>query len=116
MEYIRTKYNVYEKEYIKHDELLNTYYYHDCVIGNIEIIKQANTIEELCDVYIIKGEFGIYTVSFKELDEHAMGQTKEMLLSGQLEAYGAIWIIDSDGAPTLKPVAKVNKEGRLELL
>lgn len=80
-----------------------------------EIIKQADTIEELCDVYVMNHGFGPYLVYIDELDGHAMGQTKEMLLSGQLEAYGAIWVFDSNGAPTLKPVAKMNGKGELEL-
>ena len=81
-----------------------------------KIVAEANTIEELCDEYVINGEFGIYLVGVDELDRHAMGQTKEMLLSGQLDAYGAIWVIDSNGAPTLKPVAKANEKGELALL
>lgn len=78
--------------------------------------KIADTIEELIDEYVIKGEFGIYTVGLDELDRHAMGQTKEMLLNGQLEAYGAIWIVGENDEPILNSVAKVNGKGVLELL
>lgn len=126
MKYIRTKDGIYElmpnisQDYemsFDGETLELAYYTIDTDwIAKKDVINQADIIEELCDVYVIKGEFGIYLVHFDELDSHAMGQTKEMLLSGQLEAYGAIWIINSDGAPTLKPVAKANKKGELKLL
>ena len=107
MKYIRTKDSI--KAY---SDICDLSYVYQSVGG----IKVADTIEELCDTYVIKGEFGIYLVGFDELDRHAMGQTKEELLSGKLEAYGAIWVIDSNGAPTLKPVAKANKDGKLCLI
>ena len=30
--------------------------------------------------------------------------------------YGAIWVIDDNGVPILKPVTKMNQEGKLVLL
>lgn len=118
MKYIRTKDGVYEIEryYEPRDYYWVKQDYDNQPIGSEEVLKQADTIEELCDTYVIKGEFGIYLVGFDELDRHAMGQTKEELLSGKLEAYGAIWVIDDNGAPTLKSVAKANKDGKLCLI
>ena len=78
-----------------------------------EILKQADTIEELVDVYILKDiETGYCGVMSKETMEHSINPGTAY---GR-EFYGAIWVIDEKGIPTLKPVAKINKEGVLELL
>ena len=101
-------------DYTKPEWLMDGDNYGDIPFSRI--IKTADTIEELCDVYIMDHGFGKYIVDFDELDSHAMGQTKEMLLSGQLKAYGAIWINGENNEPILKSVAKANKKGELKLL
>ena len=72
-----------------------------------EVIKQADTIEELCDEFVIKAYISSYpqiyhSVDLKELNEHREKDT---------EVFGAIWT--SKG---LIYVAKMNDKGELELL
>lgn len=65
--------------------------------SGIEIIKQADTIEELCDEFV----FGNVIISLKE--------AKRDCEIGNV--YGAIWTDKG-----LKYVAKMNEKGEFELL
>ena len=90
------------------------------------MINQANTIEELCDAFILEFDGKIYTyekeyfVCFKEDWYHDYLKAfdcgamlgHEMSVNG----YGAIWVFDDNGVPTLKPVAKMNEDGELCLI
>ena len=77
-------------------------------IINALIENQADTIEELCDEFVIvfkdkkivEKDFKLVKTNYGTYDS----------------VYGAIWTYDSNGAPTLKPVAKMNDKGELELL
>lgn len=86
-------------------------------IGSIKykIIEQADTIEELCDEYVIidyiDNRHGItFYYTFEDARNEIARHPKESAL------YGAIWVFDSNGAPTLKSVAKMNEKGELELI
>jgi len=83
-----------------------------------DIVKQADTIEELCDVYI--EEYLDYKSVILKSDLYRGedgGWRKEIgFPEHKIRIYGAIWAIDNNGAPILKSVAKMNKEGELELL
>ena len=73
-----------------------------------EIVKQADTIEELCDEFVIVCEDSSLNTTFKKL--------KEARIAGSYfecnhEYYGAIWTNKG-----LIYVAKMNDKGELELL
>ena len=74
-----------------------------------EIIEQANTIEELCDEFIVVSDNCekpiISALPFNELQLYAKGRTKYAI------CYGAIWTDKG-----LIYVAKMNEKGELCLL
>ena len=119
MKYIRTKNGVYcfEKEYIlkqnkKGQVIIRTSKGYD-IFYLKDILNQANTIPELVDEYILKDtETGYCGVVSKETMKHSINPGTAY---GR-EFYAAIWSIDEKGIPTLKPVAKINNKGELELL
>lgn len=75
------------------------------------IIDQADTIEELCDYFVtespsveLKYRFNVYkTLNGAKKCAYANGN--------EINIYGHIW-----NGITLTPVAKLNREGELELL
>lgn len=116
MKYIRTKTDIYEL--VKEDddwvEIISNFERKmqcHCVIKKHAVIKQADTIEELCDEFVVLGVYktnkGVPFNSLSEtlnyLDEHRDWE--------QLTIYGAIWTEWG-----LKYVAKMNEKGELELL
>ena len=88
-----------------------------------EILKQANTIEELCDVFVYKNkiveppiinkEKPKYSYILVEIDDNTPFYTRRLTYLNDLEEtlYGAIWTEWG-----LKYVAKMNDKGELELL
>jgi len=113
MKYIRTKDNVwlFEDGYAKRPAFNN------CIMilprsYNLENCKQADTIEDLCDCFIIE-----YTnteptmfLNFCHLQRHhdLYGQDYHNVAG----RYGCIWVAGKG----LKYVAKMNDKGELELL
>ncbi len=94
---------------------------------DLVILKESNNIDELCDELIIKnpnndGDFYrkvfVYEGAWKNIlnEKHAKHCTNRDIYEHDVEIFGAIWVIDSNGVPTLKPVAKMNDKGELELL
>lgn len=81
----------------------------DCFIPKNEIVDEANTIEELCDEFIVVSDNCekpiISALSFNELQLYAKGRTKYAI------CYGSIWCEWG-----LKYVARMNSDGVLELL
>ena len=119
MKYIRTKNGLVLYVSEKITDIYGTYYLYDNDTKwfESEIIKVADTIEELCDEFVAvrksdnaKRLGKIDCIWFKE-------QTGWI---GRLEdyksIYGAVWIEGPDGEPILKPIAKTNDEGELELI
>lgn len=113
MKYIRTKENVY---LVHHED--NAFYFiwveiekAYILIPKEEVIAQANTIEELCD------EFVIIQKDFRDLfnaDTHCLQTLKRYYEINKIEIlgiYGAIW---TDKGLTY--VAKMDEKGELELL
>lgn len=97
MKYIRTKDGVYD------GEKYNADYELDKALG--KIIKQADTIDELCDefVYCYKNDMPIL------VNEE---QIKQLILLGRIQdVRGAIWTNNG-----LIYVAKMNEKGELELI
>ena len=85
--------------------------------GTNVIVKQADTIEELCDEYVVKHINMLTpmlidksTISLKEIKTQYSGNDNFEYI------YCAIWVFDNNGAPALKPVAKLNNKEELELL
>ena len=77
--------------------------------------KQADTIEELCDKWIIV-ENGIPHVLAYECDLlDKINNNKRIGITDSV-GYGAIWIKLPNGAYRLEPVAKLNDEGKLKLV
>lgn len=108
-----------------------------CVLyGNDTILKQADTIEELCDELVAEDRTGHRWLAYitTKTYEDSEGNIIEYKVYGNkyteeyphnliddikrkgLKIYGAIWVTDENGVPTLKPVSKVNEEGALELI
>lgn len=120
MKYIRTKYGIYE--YVDYDN--------ECIIpmpivkrkgvlyhcAKCNIIKQADTIEELCDEFVL--DHSLFGDSCKCL-YHSFEKAKNGIKKrsdnahhlSNFNIYGAIWT-----ELGLKYVAKMNDKGELELL
>lgn len=86
----------------------------------VEIVKQADTIEELCDFIIYDNDIfwnKIYTFSnnSKEIQNSSrrIDINQESIKKG---IYYAIWTKGENKEPILKSVAKLNENGELELL
>ena len=119
MKYIRTKDNIYELSEKKLDpcgeifrvKVKNNFGFDEIILKN-EIIKQADTIEDLCDEYVLEN---IYDIKYakkvfiyqNKIDESIIELVKEK----SINFYGAIWTECG-----LKYVAKMNLNGELELL
>ena len=112
MKYIRTKDTIFEVVGENEKVLIvkakgnpqNTYSKSKC---QTDVIKSADTIEELCDEFVIKAYISSYpqiyhSVNLKELNEF---REKDTII------YGAIWTDKG-----LIYVAKMNDKGELELL
>ena len=121
MEYIRTKYGIYERT--KYPRILNDKGTEVFVInvdkGQDETITaQADTIEELCDEFVVIEVNDIdnkrpYTIPKNLLDDYKLleqfgGNVKSKITR---QIFGAIWTNDG-----LKYVAKMNEKGELVLL
>ena len=71
--------------------------------AQVDVIAQADTIEELCDVYIVEKFKHIFTID--EISKNIVRNCKKS------KVYGAIWTDKG-----LIYVAKLNDKGELELL
>lgn len=84
--------------------------------GRYEIIKQADTIEELCDELVVHnpsndGDFYPKHFVYKNKWETLLEPMSDYKKSIGIEIFGAIWTDKG-----LIYVAKMNEEGELELL
>lgn len=113
MKYIRTKkeilYLIGEPQYADDGVCEQSEY--ECItskgkvryVFESEIVKQADTIDELCDEFVIKGTRGRYLgIPLQECELRNIPIT---------QIYGAIWTDKG-----LIYVAKMNEKGELELL
>lgn len=115
MKYIRTKdgkiYDTTEWKNIRETHSLVVLMNKDresVLLYKADIVKQADTIEELCDCFVVirpqpKGN-DYYTL-------HRFAYVKEHCLNGNEVVYGSIWV-DGD----LIKVAQMSEKGELELL
>ena len=141
MKYIRTKDGIYEATEINGMVVARGDVAYSCDIADVhfpivfkekDIIKQADTIDELCDEFVVKytdnsmsvfcsqgliRENGHITFEETRLD---LNEFLDYLIKEENETikeiYGAIWIKGKHNEPILKSVAKTNEEGKLELL
>ena len=104
MKYIRTKDGIYDLEKYCITNASKKVL-HSIITGvddnkDIEIINQANTIEELCDEFVVE-----------DRDEFAIFHNLKLAKQTKGIIYGAIWTDKG-----LIYVAKMNEKGVLELL
>lgn len=115
MKYIRTKDGIYKVRKPFAEETLwedSTYVCEHEHIKNNDILFQADTIEKLCDCFIVDRGDGFDPYYVKPTTRKSMDTNEPMP-----EIYGAIWCRGQDGVPTLKAVARMlNWKGDLELL
>ena len=116
MKYIRTKDGIYEKPkdyryYTPYEMVINEI---DMYKGKI-VLKQADTIEELCDEFVIEFEGCVpFTSDIFYIDEeHRKDELKPLAeyYKGCKNIFGAIWTDKG-----LIYVAKLNDKGDLELI
>ena len=118
MKYIRTK----DKIYVESNMYKSAYYdeWMHCHVF-VNVVKQADTIEELCDEFVTKvlnpnshgtKPHGHYmnAMSFKDIVKYYLSSIEEKGIK-TYDVYGAIWTEWG-----LKYVAKMNDKGEMELL
>ena len=130
MKYIRTKYGIYEVEKKERAYFEGQPWLYYCkgkydLVEEKDIIKQADTIEELCDGFVvISEEYEEPHYVKKFIDTNALdfennwkpygnGKVLDQSCQKLIDAiiYGAIWTDKG-----LIYVAKMNEKGELELL
>lgn len=77
-----------------------------------EIVKEADTIEELCDYFAFYNDFD---PKYAELSFFRSVSFVRLWAKRHEELIGYI-VIEKKGAKTLEPVAKTNDEGEFEFL
>ena len=108
MKYIRTKDNIYELKNKEISVSFDVYHYvkgKNTPISSKDIIKQADTIEELCDEFVLFRDNKPYAVVPNK------NRNAELAKYVWKDYYCAIW---TDKGLTY--VAKMNESGVLELL
>lgn len=113
MKYIRAKDGIYIP--CKIDGYKDYY----CLKGNmnvsrldeLDILKQADTIDELCDAWIIVP----IRVNCNPFVRHISENISHFINSSHV-IFAGIWTKGEHNEPILKPVAKMNEKGDLELL
>ena len=119
--YIRTKDGrlIDLTAYIKGEEINGGIKFIHKINGNFffvqidNILKKSNDIKELCDEFVVFYENHASGIVYHDLE---WAKTKAQKSSNKSIICGAIWVIDKNGIPTLKSVAKVNEKGDLEPL
>ena len=120
MKYIRTKDGIYERMFpdveqrisFDHKTIEPAYYTTKCEwVAKKDVLKQADTIEELCDEFVRYVAAENYHNIMRNYDIDNLSCIKERLQKTNDNFYGAIWTDKG-----LIYVAKMNKEGRFELL
>ena len=103
--YIRTKDGVYEVKVNKYHELV--YCKDNQIVLSCNILKQSDTIEELCDMTIVVDDERPDNVFELEwgIDEDLINKYKDVK---GVYVYGAVWCEFG-----LKYVAKLNSKGNL---
>lgn len=115
--YIRTKDGIWQLSTFKGLTTKKNKNCESLLYENEKIIKESYTIEGLCEEFVYVGLNCPKVINahndFRCIDIDQV-RLNISLHGGCL--FGAIWVFDSNGAPTLKPVAKLNEKGKLELI
>ena len=107
MRYIRTKEtDCFIIDTIKYKEITGE----DCFIPKNEIVYETDTIEELCDEFVIDYQYNANIV-YGDLEWAKVKANVNSKLGIKSTIYGAIWTNKG-----LIYVAKMNDKGELELL
>lgn len=128
MKYFRTKEHIYKRLFID-KAIINECGWGHCdkdlnPIGET-IVDQADTIEELCDGFIIvkndkqpftKDKNIVDTFSFKSRAEELYCDWEDEIMEHKVVIYAFIWTKGKYNEPILKSVAELNEKGDLELL
>ena len=77
-----------------------------------KIIKEADTIEKLCDEFIVDANYKDKPYLY---DRDEPVNSPEFTSEDEV-VYGGIWTTGEHGEPILKPVAKLNEKGEWKLL
>lgn len=89
----------------------------DIIREEIDILKQADTIEELCDGFIIGETLKIYNKSNFNFERKIVNLGhKEYMKFENLKSIYAVIMTFENGIPRIITVAKMNEKGELELL
>ena len=110
MKYIRTKDGIYEVKCetdITYELNTQSMLYR---VYKSEVIKQADTIEELCDEFVL-GKTKCHKPCVAKLPLDFLKECVIAKTLYDLVVYGSIWVNDE-----LRKVAKMNDKGELELL
>lgn len=112
MKYIRTKDGIFEIEEVRYNEDIgmNQYFYKSGHINSHEIEKEANTIEKLCDEFVVVANYGIGEGANPGIIDKE-NIHKFLYSLGEWTIYGAIWTNKG-----LIYVAKMNYKGESELI
>ncbi len=109
--YFRTEYDIFEfYKFIDNIIVIKVNYDsgYACLASNPQIFKEADTIEELCDEFVVIEETQNYAMeicsSYEVLKDNGW-------IGSNFTIYGAIWTDKG-----LIYVAKMNEKGELELL
>lgn len=105
--YIRTKNRIYEVEsetFDKQGYYIDEYEY-DMILKR-QVIKQADTIEELCDRFVVIDKETKEVISIVTFLAYA-----KLWATCKYDVYGAVWTDKG-----LIYVAKMNDKGKLELI
>ena len=80
-----------------------------------DILKEDMYLDNLINRYIAVGPRHKKIISKYQFQKMHLSEIKSGIEAG-IRYFGCIWTLDEVGAPTLKAVTEVNKEGELELL
>jgi len=108
MKYIRTKDGIFKDKPLEVKYTKNGRGGYSVEIKEKDIIKQADTIEELCDEFVIIDDLDN---RINILWHTKVFSSQEVRKMSKNEIYGAIWTDKG-----LIYVAKMNEKGKLELL
>ena len=112
MKYIRTKDGIY-KNASNDKKIIIICRGRNCEVNPNDIIATSNTIEELCDEFLIANREGITPYNEKRWALHTLLYFCDIETD---KLYGAIYVKGEKGEPILKSVAILNDEEELELL
>lgn len=108
--YIRTKDGVYDTSKGIYTPSIKMWAIGTVTIYDDDILKQADTIDELCDELVIHRKEHNYNFVWNE--DRNIGLNYFCSLPEKYDVYGAVWV-DGKG---LIYVAKMNDKGELELI